>query len=121
MVTIGWVTGLFMIPAGFVKSDHWTVLFCIFGAALVGLSTGNLLAILQMLCAPGKGRHMDGSQELLGEPGRNSAPLVMGYLLKQTGSYGYGFAVGAVIFILGLIPYWFVVQELKPPGERTTA
>jgi hypothetical protein len=36
-------------------------------------------------------------------------------LLKRTGAYGYGFSVGAILLILGLIPYWFIVQELKPP------
>jgi MFS transporter, ACS family, D-galactonate transporter len=115
IVTIGWVTGLLMIPAGFVKSDS-AVLFCIFGAACVGLSIGNLLAILQCCAPPEKVGTWTGVKNYAGNLGGISAPLVMGYLLQRTGSYGYGFAVGAVILILGLIPYWFVVQELKPPG-----
>ncbi|MBI4166450.1 MAG: MFS transporter [Acidobacteria bacterium] len=114
IVTIGWVTGLLMIPAGFVKSDA-TALFCIFGAAFVGLSTGNLLAILQCCAPPDKVGTWTGVKNYSGNLGGIAAPLLMGYLLKHTDSYGYGFAVGAILLLLGLIPYWLIVQELEPP------
>jgi len=117
IVTAGWVTGLLLIPAGFAESNT-TALICMFGAALVGLSTGNLLAILQCCAPPDKVGIWTGVKNYSGNLGGIAAPLLMGYLLKQTGSYGYGFAVGAIILILGLIPYWFVVQELKPPKSN---
>ncbi len=119
IVTIGWLSGLLLIPAGFVKSDS-TALVCIYVACFVGFSTGNLLAILQCCAPPDKVGTWTGVKNYSGNLGGIGAPLVMGYLLKQTGSYGYGFAVGAIILILGLIPYWFVVQELRPPGDKIT-
>jgi ACS family D-galactonate transporter-like MFS transporter len=91
------------------------VIVCLFLAAGVGLSTGNLLAILQCCAPPTKVGTWTGVKNYSGNLGGIMAPLAMGYLIKQTGSYGYGFAAGAIILILGLIPYWFVVQELKPP------
>lgn len=117
IVTVGWVTGLLMIPAGFAESNT-TALICMFGAAGVGLSTGNLLAILQCCAPPDRVGTWTGVKNYSGNLGGIAAPLIMGYLLKHTGSYGYGFAVGAILLILGLIPYWFVVQELKPPGQE---
>jgi MFS family permease len=117
IVTVGWATGLLLIPAGFAESNT-TALICIFGAALVGLSTGNLLAILQCCAPPDKVGMWTGVKNYAGNLGGITSPLLMGYLLKKTGAYGYGFAVGAVILILGLIPYWFIVQELKPPAEE---
>ena len=117
IITVGWAMGLLLIPGGFAKSNTTAVL-CMLGAAVVGLSTGNLLAILQC-CAPhDKVGMWTGVKNYSGNLGGIAAPLLMGFLLKQTGSYGYGFAVGAIILVLGLIPYWFVVQELKPPPQQ---
>ena len=114
IVTAGWFMGLFLIPAGFAKDDT-TAILCLFGAAGVGLSTGNLLAILQCCAPPTKVGTWTGVKNYSGNLGGIMAPLAMGYLIKHTGSYGYGFAVGAILLIIGLIPYWFIVQELKPP------
>jgi MFS family permease len=114
IVTVGWVTGLLMIPAGLAKSNT-TALACIFGAGCVGLATGNLLAILQCCAPPDKVGMWTGVKNYSGNLGGILAPLVMGLLLKQTGSYAPGFAVGAIILVTGLIPYWFIVGELKPP------
>lgn len=118
ILTAGWLMGLFLIPAGFVQDEKIAIL-CVFLAAGVGLSTGNLLAILQC-CAPSdKVGTWTGVKNYSGNLGGIMAPLAMGYLLKQTGSYGYGFAVGAVLLILGLIPYWFIVQKLEPPEAKS--
>jgi len=117
ILTIAWVTGLLVIPAGLV-SDITIAVPLIFAAALVGLGTGNLLAILQCCAPPDKVGIWTGVKNYSGNLGGILAPLVMGVLLSRTGSYVPGFAVGAVILVLGLIPYWFVVGELKPPAER---
>ncbi len=117
IVTAGWVTGLLLIPAGFAESNS-TALLCIFGAACVGLSTGNLLAIVQCCAPPDKVGLWTGVKNYSGNLGGILAALAMGYLLKKTGSYGYGFAAGAILLNLGLIPYWFVVGELKPPKSN---
>lgn len=117
ILTIAWVTGLLIIPAGLV-SDITIAVPLIFAAALVGLGTGNLLAILQCCAPPDKVGIWTGVKNYSGNLGGILAPLVMGLLISRTGSYVPGFAVGAVILVLGLIPYWFVVGELKPPPER---
>ncbi len=117
IVTAGWATGLLMIPAGFSESNT-TALICIFGAACVGLATGNLLAIVQCCAPPDKVGLWTGVKNYSGNLGGILAALAMGYLLKKTGSYGYGFAAGAILLNLGLIPYWFIVGELKPPAHE---
>ena len=106
-----------MIPAGLVDSNRLAVAL-IFGAGCVGLATGNLLAILQC-CAPlDKVGIWTGVKNYSGNLGGILAPLVMGLLLSRTGSYAPGFAVGAILLVTGLIPYWFIVGELKPNDER---
>lgn len=119
ILTIAWVTGLLVIPAG-LTSDISVAVPLIFGAGLVGLGTGNLLAILQCCAPPDKVGIWTGVKNYSGNLGGILAPLVMGLLISRTGSYVPGFAVGAVILVCGLIPYWFVVGELKPPAERAS-
>ncbi len=117
ILTVAWVTGLLIIPAG-LASDITVAVPLIFGAGLVGLGTGNLLAILQCCAPPDKVGIWTGVKNYSGNLGGILAPLVMGLLISRTGSYVPGFAVGAIILVCGLLPYWFVVGELKPPPER---
>ena len=116
ILTIAWVMGLLVIPAG-LASDISVAVPLIFAAGLVGLGTGNLLAILQCCAPPDKVGIWTGVKNYSGNLGGILAPLVMGVLISRTGSYVPGFAVGAIILVCGLIPYWFIVGELKPPTE----
>ena len=50
MITVAFLTSLMLLPAGLVANDLMAVLL-LGGAALVGLATGNILALLQ-LAAP---------------------------------------------------------------------
>ena len=116
ILTIAWVMGLLVIPAGLAK-DVAIAVPLIFAAAFVGLGTGNLLAILQCCAPPDKVGIWTGVKNYSGNVGGILAPLVMGLLISRTGSYVPGFAVGALVLVTGLLPYWFVVGELKPPPE----
>ena len=43
------------------------------------------------------------------------AQLMMGFALGRFGSYFPGFAVAAIILVMGSLSYCFIVGELKPP------
>ncbi len=117
IVTVGFLMGLLMIPAGRVAGVTPTLLL-VFGASLVGLSTGNLLAILQSCAPPEQVGIWTGVKNFSGNLGGIIAPLVMGLLINRTGSYAPGYALAAVLLVVGLLPYWFIVGELKPLGHR---
>jgi ACS family D-galactonate transporter-like MFS transporter len=132
IVTVGFLTGLMVIPATMManggtvtllQSIPWVYdkpvqipvhVILIFGGAFVGLSTGNLLAILQCCAPPDQVGIWTGVKNYSGNLGGIVGPLVMGFLISRTGSYAPGFAVAAILLVLGLIPYWFIVGELKP-------
>jgi len=119
IVTVAFFMGLLLIPGTFTANISVAVPL-IFGAGFVGLSTGNLLAILQC-CAPRDDVGIwTGVKNYSGNLGGILAPLLMGILITHTGSYVPGFAVGSILLVLGLLPYWFIVGELKPPAHRTT-
>ena len=84
------------------------------GASLVGLATGNLLAILQC-CAPfEKIGIWTGAENFAGNLAGIIAPLAVGLAIKHSGSYVPGFELASIVLLAGLLAYWFVVGELKP-------
>jgi ACS family D-galactonate transporter-like MFS transporter len=83
-------------------------------ASLVGLATGNLLAILQS-CAPSEGVGIwTGAENFAGNLAGIVAPLAVGFLITSHGSYVLGFQLASIILLAGLAAYWFVIGDLKP-------
>jgi ACS family D-galactonate transporter-like MFS transporter len=106
---------LFLVAA-MRTSDTPMALALLVGASLVGLATGNLLAILQC-CAPfEKVGIWTGAENFAGNLAGIVAPLAVGLLIKRNGSYVPGFELGVIVLLVGLLAYWFVVGELKPSG-----
>jgi MFS family permease len=111
IVSVAFLFGLLLVPAVRASSTPLAVGLLI-GAALVGLSTGNLLTILQC-CAPAdKVGIWTGAENFAGNLSGIVAPLAVGILIKQTGSYVPGFELGSIILLMGLLAYWFVVGDL---------
>jgi MFS transporter, ACS family, D-galactonate transporter len=114
----GIVTGAFfmglLLIAAMRTSDTRMAIGLLIGASLVGLSTGNLLAILQS-CAPlEKVGIWTGAENFAGNLAGIIAPLAVGLLIRRSGSYVPGFELGSIVLLVGLVAYWFVVGELKP-------
>ncbi len=108
IVTVAFLSGLLLIPASRVDSANVAV-WLIAGASLVGLSTGNLLVILQC-CAPQEDVGLwTGFENFAGNVAGVLAPLLTGFLISRTGSYAPGFALAAVVLLGGIFCYWFIV------------
>jgi ACS family D-galactonate transporter-like MFS transporter len=116
MVTVAFLTGLLLIPAARVASAT-AAIWLVAGASLVGLATGNLFVILQSCAPPEEVGIWTGFENFSGNLGGIIAPLVTGLLIARTGSYFPGFALAAIVLLMGLIAYWWVVGQLKP-GKR---
>jgi len=113
IVTVGFFMGLLLIGAIRV-SDTQMAIGLLIGASLVGLSTGNLLAILQCCAPPEQIGTWTGAENFAGNLAGIIAPLAIGFLIKWSGSYVPGFALGSMVLLVGLLAYWFIVGELKP-------
>jgi ACS family D-galactonate transporter-like MFS transporter len=113
IVTVAFIMGVFLIAA--MRASNTSVaIWLLVAAALVGLATGNLLVILQC-CAPfEKVGIWTGAENFAGNLAGIVAPLAVGFLIKRSGSYVPGFELGAIILLIGLLAYWFVVGELRP-------
>lgn len=113
IVTAGFLTGLFLIPAEHAASAQTAVILLI-AASLVGLSTGNLIVILQCCAPPEQVGLWTGIENFWGNIAGVLAPLLTGILISRTGSYAPGFHLAVILLIAGLASYWFIVGELKP-------
>jgi MFS transporter, ACS family, D-galactonate transporter len=113
IVTIAFAMGLFLIAA--MRTAHTGIAIgLLMAGSLVGLATGNLLAILQS-CAPAEAVGIwTGTQNFSGNLAGIIAPLAVGFLIASHGSYVPGFSLAAIVLFAGVLAYWFVVGELKP-------
>jgi MFS family permease len=112
IVTVAFLTGLFLIPAARVNSPDAAVALII-GGCLVGLATGNLLVILQS-CAPHDEVGLwTGVYNFVGNIAGILSPLITGFLIERTGSYSPPFALAALLIAVGPLAFWFIVGELK--------
>jgi len=117
VVTVAFLSGLLLIPAALVENVNAAILL-IMAASLVGLATGNLMAILQACAPPAEVGLWTGVENFAGNIAGSIAPLTTGFLISWTGSYFPGFALAAVTLVTGLLAYWFVVGPLP---HRDTA
>ncbi|HEY3936082.1 MAG TPA: MFS transporter [Bryobacteraceae bacterium] len=114
IVTLGFLSGLLLIPAVRVGNADLAIALII-GASFVGLAVGNLTAIVQN-CAPRDEVGVwIGMENFIGNFAGVLAPVVTGLLISRTGSYLPGFTLAALVLMAGLLPYWLVVRQLKPP------
>lgn len=115
IVTVAFGMGIFLIAA--MRSAHTGVAIgLLIAASLVGLATGNLLAILQS-CAPSAAVGIwTGAENFAGNLAGIIAPLAVGFLITSYGSYALGFQLASIILLAGVLAYWFIVGDLKQHG-----
>src|SRR5215469_8126010 len=118
IVAVAFSMGVFLIAA--MRTAHTGIAIgLLIAASLVGLATGNLLAILQS-CAPGEVVGIwTGAQNFAGNLAGIIAPLAVGFLLTSRGSYVPGFELASIILFAGVFAYSFIVGELKSEAPKT--
>src|ERR1700756_3473727 len=112
IVTVAFAMGVFLMAA--MRTVHTGIaIWLLMGASLVGLATGNLLAILQS-CAPAEAVGIwTGTENFAGNLAGIIAPLAVGFLITSYGSYVPGFKLASIVLFAGVLAYWFVVGDLK--------
>ncbi len=115
IITVAFLTSLALLPAGRMSNDAAAV-WLIGVASMVGLATGNILALLQRVAPHDQVGMWTGVLNFGGNLSGIAAPLVTGILISRTGSYYPGFVVAVVILIACLPAYWFIVGDAGAPS-----
>ena len=112
IVTLAFLCGLFLLAAIRV-SDTGLAIGLLMGACLVGLAPSNIMVIVQCCAPPQHVGVWTGAENFAGNLGGVIAPLAIGLLIKWTGSYVPGFALGTYVLLAGILTYWLIVRDLK--------
>jgi nitrate/nitrite transporter NarK len=114
IVTFAFLTSLCMLPGGLV-ADNTAAVWLIGAASMVGLATGNILAMLQRFAPPNEVGLWTGTLNFVGNLAGIMAPLAMGLLIASTGSYFPGLALAVAVLLAGLPAYWWIVTDRNIP------
>jgi MFS family permease len=109
VVTAAFLTSILLIPAGLVAEVNSAVLL-LGGASLVGLSSGNLYAMVQRISYGHNVGFSIGVFNLAGNLSGIVAPLVTGLIIARTGSYFPAFVVAVTVLLAVLPAYWLMVK-----------
>ena len=112
IVTFAFLCGIFLVAAIRV-TDTRLAIGLLMGACLVGLAPSNIMVMVQCCAPPEHVGIWTGTENFAGNLGGVIAPLAIGLLIKWTGSYVPGFALGSLALLFGILAYWLVVGELK--------
>jgi ACS family D-galactonate transporter-like MFS transporter len=114
IITASYLTSLLLIPAALV-ADNTTAVFLLGGASLMGLSTGNIFALVQRTSRAGEVGFSIGFLNLAGNVPGVVAPIVTGLIVARTGSYLPAFVVAIAVLLAAIPIYWLMV---KGPDRR---
>ena len=120
VVTLSFLCGLLLIPAMRVQSPTLAI-WLIAGASVYGFSIGNYFVFTQCCAPEDEVGVWAGVQNFAANIGGVVAPLVTGFLIARTGSYSSGFTVAALMLVAGILPFWFILGELKPRQPANTS
>ena len=103
--------GLFTIPAAY-TSSLWVSIACISAAMyFVNLSSGSGWALVS-IAAPRRLVATVGSfMNFGGYLGASAAPIITGFVVKETGSFVVALLIAAGVALVGALSYLFVVKD----------
>ena len=117
VLTVAFLCGLMLIPAVRVANPR-TALAFLCASSMVGLATGNMMAIVQGCSPPARLGFWTGCENFAGNLGGVLSPIATGFLIAHPGSYFPGFGIAVLVLLAGLLCYWIVVGELKPTERQ---
>jgi MFS family permease len=79
-----------------------------------GLGSSNVFAIGQTLAGPRAAGKWIGVQNALGGISGIVGPMITGFIIDATGSFRLTFVVAAVIALVGIVSWLFVVRRIEP-------
>ncbi len=118
LITLAFFTSLALLLPDHFRSDRIAILMIAVGS-MVGLSTGNILALIQRLAPHDSVGMWMGTVNFSGNLSGIIAPLITGILISKTHSYTAGFAVAVGILLLGLPAYWLLVTPARHVSAAT--
>jgi nitrate/nitrite transporter NarK len=111
-VAIGCMFGMVLLPVG-------PSIACLFAYQIaMGFASPGTFAIPQILAGPAATARWVGVQNMFGAVAGVFAPAITGFIVGATGHYERAFAVAALVNVLGLVGWVFILPKIAPIAWR---
>jgi MFS family permease len=110
IISIAYLASVMLLAAGR-ADDNRSAMMLLGAASLVGLSTGNIYALIQRMTTDGEVGFATGFLNFAGNLSGIVAPIVTGLIIARTGSYYPAFVVAVIVLLAALPIYWTMVRE----------
>lgn len=118
VIVLGFLLGLFIVPAGVAADRDLAVLFLYF-SALSGILISAILVVPQQYAAPDQVGRCVSVQNFIGNLPGIIGPVITGWLVKRFGSFVPAFSVGALFCLAGIVCYVWWMESLKSASGRS--
>jgi ACS family D-galactonate transporter-like MFS transporter len=119
-IALGFGMGLFVIPTATAHGFGSAMIFLAL-ASTSGLLIGSLLLIPANCAPPGEVGLWVGIQNFWGNVAGVIAPALTGILIKATGSYMPAFECCAIVLVVGIVAYVWIVPRIDSSAPQPAA
>ncbi|HEU0172723.1 MAG TPA: hypothetical protein VFV58_00545 [Blastocatellia bacterium] len=100
-----------IVPAGFVEDRMTAVWLLTISLSGLGVASPNTWTLTQAVSSKKIVGTVSGIQNFGGNVGGILAPMLTGFIVHITGSFALALALCGVILVVGVVSYWFLVEE----------
>ncbi len=119
-VIAGFLSGAAVIFLPFTTSHSLILGILIFAISGMGLATANTWSIMQTVAPSGTVGTFSGIQNFGATSGGALAPIIAGYLVGDTGSYGMVFVMAGMMMAVGIFSYIILIGKVEPMIFKNT-
>jgi len=110
-IMVGLAVGCVIVPAGLVADKMTSVWLLTISLCGLGIASPNTWTLTQAVCEKKIVGTVTGIQNFGGNLGGIIAPALTGYIAHVTDSFALALAVTGAVLLVGILAYWFLIQE----------
>lgn len=115
----GMLLGMLMLPVSMLENETVSMGLLMAACLGFGLFSSHPWLITQRLAGPVAAGRWSGFQNAIGNLAGIVAPVLTGWIVKETGKFFYAFAVVAGVLAVGSASYLFIVGPVEPIAWKT--
>jgi ACS family glucarate transporter-like MFS transporter len=116
-IIVGLAIGCLIVPAGMVADKITAVWLLTVSLAGLGLASPNTWTLTAAVCEKKIVGTVAGIQNFGGNLGGILAPAVTGFIAHKTGSFALALGLTGVVLVIGMLAYWFLIEEKVDLGD----
>ena len=107
-------SAVFLMPAAVVADQVAAMSLLILASFIYGLFSSNLWAVTQTLAGTVAAGKWTGLQNCVGNLAGIAAPIVTGFIVKNTGKFYFAFVWVCLNLVVGALSYLLIVRRVEP-------